>query len=69
MELWQERVIQEKKELDEKIEKLQNKLEGADVYLVEKPERRFLAAQMYAMVNYSAVLGARITSWSQTSAT
>jgi DNA primase large subunit len=70
LEVWQERVIQEKKELDEKISKLQDFLDNPiQQQGVAREEIVRLYAQNLLMVQYSAILGARITSWSQTSAT
>ena len=71
MEQWQERVIQEKKELDEKIDKLKKFLgeKVEKVFNVDETERLRLEVQLTIMESYSNILKARITSWSQTSAT
>ena len=69
MELWQERVIQEKKELDEKIIKLQTFIDGEEIKTIDETESLRLEVQLTLMQGYSNILEARITSWSQTSAT
>ena len=69
MEQWQERVIQEKKELDEKIDKLKKFLDEESIDALDQTERLRLEVQLTIMESYSNILKARITSWSQTSAT
>ena len=71
MEQWQERVIQEKKELDEKIDKLKKFLDEKveKGFNVEETEKLRLEVQLTIMESYSNILHARILSWSQTSAT
>jgi hypothetical protein len=65
MELWQERVIQEKKELDEKIDKLTNFLDVdmEEPFKAGELERTRLEIQLNLMNAYSLILGARINSW------
>jgi hypothetical protein len=64
MEAFQERVIQEKKELDVKIESLATFING-NRYFESLPEaERFrLYAQHRVMVDYSAILGERIAAF------
>ena len=69
MEQWQERVIQEKKELDEKIDKLKKFLDEESIDALDQTERLRLEVQLTIMESYSNILHARILSWSQTSAT
>jgi len=69
VELWQERVIQEKKELDEKIIKLQTFIDGEEIKTIDETESLRLEVQLTLMQGYSNILEARITSWDlQTSA-
>jgi hypothetical protein len=61
MEAWQERVIQEKADLDVKIEKLQDWLDNTD-----HPEDEMISAmhdQLFAMCIYANALQRRIDLW------
>jgi hypothetical protein len=62
MEAYQERVVQEKKELDEKIEKLNDFVYGStEIYPNLKFEERVrLKMQLGYMKEYSKILGERI---------
>lgn len=63
MEMWQERVVQEKKELDEKIEKLQHFLEYRNKDVDDNTELLRLEVQLTLMESYSNILQVRINSW------
>jgi hypothetical protein len=63
MEPWQERVIQEKKELDEKIEKLKKFIKNAPEKLATETEMLRLEVQFTIMQSYSNILDVRIKSW------
>jgi hypothetical protein len=64
MQPFQERVIEEKRELDEKIAKLDLFWKG-DVFLtLPSAEQVLLRRQLVAMEDYSAMLGERITAFS-----
>jgi hypothetical protein len=63
MEPWQERVIQEKKELDEKIEKLKNFIKNAPEKIATETEMLRLEVQFTIMQSYSNILDVRIKSW------
>lgn len=58
MESYQERVLTEKRDLDEKLTKL-----GA--YLKKHPDDELLQEQFGIMVQYSSVLQKRIDAWSR----
>lgn len=58
MEDYQERVVEENKELDGKIQKLEAFLEGGT--LIESGERERMTRQKEAMINYSNILAERI---------
>jgi hypothetical protein len=72
MEPWQERVVQEKKELDEKIEKLRGFLSDFANHKnnaeLKVKDIAFLTTQLHHMISYSAVLGERIRTWDWTTA-
>jgi cytidylate kinase len=58
---YQSRVVKEQKELDEKIEKLQNYLDSEEkCSILPKIDVELLKRQLKAMTNYSIILGARI---------
>ena len=61
MDAWQERVIEEKNELDEKIRKLSAFLQSANVNLLNSTDRRLLTEQHVFMRYYSYILGERIS--------
>lgn len=63
MEPWQERVIQEKKELDEKIEKLKKFIKNAPEKIATETEMLRLEVQFTIMQSYSNILDVRIKSW------
>jgi hypothetical protein len=63
MEAYQERVITEKTELDQRIEKLQA-FSGSDKYAdVPSEERERLFRQLHVMEQYSGILGERIAAF------
>jgi hypothetical protein len=57
---YQERVIVEKKELDERLEKLNIFLAGEGFLTLPKDEQFRLSLQAICMQGYSLILGARI---------
>lgn len=57
---WQERVIEERRLLEEKIEKLDIFLHSAEVSAVSKDEFERMTRQLEVMREYSAILSARI---------
>ena len=60
MEAHQERVVTEKKELDENIEKLNTFTDGDFFKTLPLMEQSRLARQLHAMTTYSEILGERI---------
>jgi hypothetical protein len=64
MQPHQERVITEKKELDEKREKLGAFIEGKIYQTLSSEERNRLTQQALAMTAYSTILGDRIAAFS-----
>lgn len=58
---WQERVIAEKKDLDEKRSKLIEFISGADFLHLEKLDRDLYLIQESVMEHYSKILGHRIS--------
>ena len=62
MEAYQERVVAEKKELDEKLTKLKAFVFGGNPIFGKLPPEEWdrLESQFDAMSRYSAILGARI---------
>ena len=63
MKPYQERVVIEKKELDDKRAKLTNFMNG-DIYLtLDKPEQYRLTRQLDAMNLYASMLGERISAF------
>lgn len=65
MEAYQERVVEEKKELDSKVEKLDhflNNTTGLDS-IVDDVEKRRLHFQLNVMSSYSLILGDRIANF------
>lgn len=69
MEDYHKRVIAEKWDLDEKIERLVNFMGSPKIHDVEPVERDRLRAQLGAMSEYSAILGMRIAAFSHPEAT
>jgi dUTP pyrophosphatase len=65
MEAYQQRVITERAELEEKIEKLTAFLKSPKIDEVSIEQRRLLMAQVMAMQQYSAVLGERIDAFAR----
>ena len=59
----QERVVQERKDLDEKITKLDEFIDGEIFKTLPKDEQDRLVAQSAAMTNYSDILHARISAF------
>jgi hypothetical protein len=57
------RVIEEKRELDERRQKLGDFLSSPNFFKVPEPERSLLKHQVYAMAELSSILGQRIGSW------
>jgi len=64
MQAHQERVVNEKKELDEKREKLGTFIEGKIFQTLSPEERNRLERQAIAMTTYSTILGERIAAFS-----
>jgi len=60
MKDWQERVVEEKAELDKKIEKLSKFIQGGEFWGLAMEEQRRLLTQITLMQQYSEVLGERI---------
>jgi hypothetical protein len=61
MKAYQERVVEEKKELDKKIEALDNFVNANEAYAdLDEEEQDRLTAQRTAMGEYSDILGERI---------
>lgn len=66
MQAYQQRVITEKEQLEEKITKLDSFITGSDDFdSIEVDEQDRLRRQLAAMKDYSAVLGERIAVWPQ----
>lgn len=65
MQPYQERVVQEKKELDEKIGKLDMFRYGSVYLTLSEEERLRLTRQFVHMKDYSDVLGERIAAFSK----
>jgi hypothetical protein len=65
MEPWQERVVAEKAELDERLGKLSKFVyENAEFWKICEAERSLLRRQLTVMDLYSRILGERIEGWS-----
>lgn len=60
MKPFQERVVEEKKQLDEKIEKLNTFLDHVEISSIPQDEWERLTRQQALMLSYSQVLGERI---------
>ncbi len=60
MQNWQKRVVEEKAELDERIEKLYAFIESPKFKTISTSHAVALKDQAAAMLNYSAILGRRI---------
>ncbi len=63
MQPYQERVVTEKKELDERREKLGSFIEGAIYQSLPEAEQNRLTQQALAMTAYSTILGERIAAF------
>jgi hypothetical protein len=63
MEAYQERVVLEKKELDEKISKLSPFISSEKFLSVEQNEADRLRNQLSVMIDYSNILGERIANF------
>ena len=63
MEAYRQRVVQEKKDLDEKLSKLDEFIIGPTFASVRPEEQRRLNHQYSVMEGYSAVLGERIAAF------
>jgi len=64
MQLYQERVVEEKKELDEKLDRLTKFIFTGDVYgTLPEDEQGRLNRQHAFMTGYSTVLGERIAAF------
>jgi hypothetical protein len=63
MEAWQQRVIDEKKQLDERIEKLAIFIQGELYNTLDPVEQKRLTDQIHAMDSYARILGQRIGAW------
>lgn len=59
------RVIQEKEDLDQKIEKLKNFINSNEFHIVSTNEKDLLIRQLNTMTDYSAILVERIALHSQ----
>jgi hypothetical protein len=62
---YQERVVQEKKDLDVKIEALKTFIEGDAFHEVEEDEQKRMLDQLEAMDTYSEILGDRIDNFEE----
>ena len=60
METFKERLIQEKAELDEKIDKLSAFINGDNFVKIEAVQQSLLSVQLRAMQTYSLILVERI---------
>lgn len=63
MQAHQERVVVEKKELDEKILRLTEFVDGVTFSTLDEQERSRLRRQLGAMMIYSSILGERIVAF------
>jgi len=62
MKVYQQRVVEEKKELDEKISKLIVFIDHSSSYLtMDDQDKELLGKQLDAMRDYSKILGDRIS--------
>lgn len=60
-EPYQQRVVEEREQLDERISKLEAFIEGLDASLAKDVD--LLRCQLYAMRSYHAILSERISRW------
>jgi hypothetical protein len=63
---YQERVVAEKKELDEKIEKLDTFLAGSFFPTLPSDQKELLRLQRIAMTQYSSILCQRVENFAET---
>jgi histone acetyltransferase (RNA polymerase elongator complex component) len=56
----EERVVQEKKELDRKLHKLELFIQGATFLTLDEKEKELLRTQAKVMISYSVILDERI---------
>ena len=63
MEQYQQRVVKEKEELDEKVSKLQAFIGSERFNSVEADEANRMRNQLPVMMDYSNILGERITNF------
>ena len=63
MEEYQNRVVKEKKELDEKLDRLKSFLTNYVFESLSAEEQSRLKRQASVMAEYSAILGERIKAW------
>jgi hypothetical protein len=63
LEPHQERVVQEKRELDERLAKLTSFMDGPIYPTIDRDERFRIMHQRYVMREYSDVLGYRIAAF------
>lgn len=63
MEKHQQRVVEEKAELDQKIEKLSDFIDGAVFAAIDTEGQKLLRAQHILMQGYSSILRKRIQSF------
>jgi len=60
MSTFKERLIDEKQQLDEKIEKLKSFIQSENFQKIEAVQMSLLNAQMFAMSTYSQILAERL---------
>jgi len=61
MQPYQERVVEERRELDEKISKLDKFIAGNEIFDALPPDEKYrLRDQLRVMMRYSSILGERI---------
>ena len=65
MLLWQERVVAERDELKEKLQKLADFLDSPAWYVLDGTNQRLLEAQASAMSTYLSILNLRISAFKE----
>lgn len=65
MKLYQQRVLEEKAQVDERLEKLLAFIKGDEFKGIDEHEKMLLRMQADSMWNYSYTLGARIKRFSK----
>ena len=63
METWQQRVVDEKKELGDRITKLETFIESPAYQVAAEPEQARLRRQHHHMKRYYEVLQERVDAW------